>query len=89
MGWHGNSLVLSVNAACTFEPLPGPVAWHVADSATAGRTANITNANCTLRWWPSPAGIAYVDTTGSRARLYDWSGNVTATVATQADDYFG
>src|SRR5689334_16146824 len=61
MGWHGTELVLAVWNACTFEQLPYPNAWHVAESATGIRRASIGDANCIPASWPSPAGVACFD----------------------------
>ncbi len=41
MGWHQGHLVLALWAACTFESLPYPNAWHVVDASNAVRLASI------------------------------------------------
>ena len=83
MGWHAGRLVLAVWLACTFENLPYPSAWHVADSETADRVASIGDQSCTPDPWPSPAGVACFDyATPSHIRVYDWSGAVRQTLTT-------
>ena len=85
MGWHGSDLVLAVIQACAFEPLPGPIAWHVANSATAIRKASIGSANCVLSWWPSPSGVVCASGASPRhAVIYDWTG--AAKVNMQVND---
>jgi hypothetical protein len=74
MGWHGTNLVLAVVPACTFEQLPGPLAYHVADSTTAKRLASIDGSKCLLSWWPSPIGVLCVDAVSRQANGYDWTG---------------
>ena len=44
------SLVLALIRDCLFQPPPGPLAWHVADSATAQRLASIDASKGTLTW---------------------------------------
>jgi len=83
MGWHQGRLVLAAWNACTYEFLPFPNAWHVADAATAVREAAIGDANCTPSAWPSPAGAACFDVrNGGHVRLYDWSGKLLSTLLT-------
>ncbi len=78
MGWHAGALVLSVMPACSFEPANvRPVSWHVANAATATRMATINASNCTLSYWPSPAGVACETATGPTTE-YDWTGKVVA-----------
>jgi hypothetical protein len=90
MGWHGTELVLAVVNACTFEPVPAPSAWHVADSATAVRVATVNGTNCTLDWWPSPSGILCVDSlTRNQAFGYDWTGALREIVPVHPADYQG
>jgi hypothetical protein len=85
MGWHTGQLVLAVMSACNYERVPPPLEWHVADAATANRLATIPGAsnNCVNSYWPSPAGVACVDFTKPEARIYDWTGKVTATAPTE------
>ena len=79
MGWHNGALVLAVVVACTFEPAGlTPVAWHVSNATTAVRIATINASNCTLSYWPSPAGVGCVNYSSGATTLYDWSGRVTA-----------
>jgi hypothetical protein len=84
MGWHSGRLVLALMRACTFEAVPPPVEWHVADASTAVRLATIggIRTNCATSFWPSQAGVACVDYTKPQARIYDWNGRLTATVPT-------
>jgi len=78
MGWHQGALVLAVVVACTFEPAGlTPSEWHVSNASTAIRMATITANNCTLSYWPSPAGVGCINSTGATT-LYDWSGKVVA-----------
>lgn len=84
MGWHEGHLVLAVWVACTFEFVPYPSAWHVADAATAVRLASIGDQGCVPDPWPSPAGEACYDFNTGRARVYDWNGQLRATLATDA-----
>jgi hypothetical protein len=88
MGWHSGRLVLALMSACGFEGLPPPIEWHVADASTANRLATIQgSANyCATGFWPTPAGVACADFSKPEARIYDWTGKVTATVPT---DNFG
>ena len=76
MGWHQNNLVLAVWKACSFESLPYPAAWHVADANTADRRATIGDPNCTPGAWPSPAGVGCWAFPQSELRYYDWSGSL-------------
>ena len=88
MGWHDGLLVLAVVVACTFEPAGlSPSAWHVVDASTAIRKAAIGTANCVPSYWPSAAGVACVDSAKLTASSYDWTGAVTATRPTQANDF--
>jgi hypothetical protein len=84
IGWHEGSLVLAVVSACTFQPVPWPIAWHIVDAGTAIRQVSIGTTTCLPGWWPSAAGLACFDYAKSQANLYDWTGRVTATVATNA-----
>jgi hypothetical protein len=84
IGWHRGSLVLAVVSACTFQRVPWPIAWHIVDAGTAARQVSIGTTACLPGWWPSPAGLACFDYAKSQANLYDWTGRVTATVATNA-----
>jgi hypothetical protein len=78
MGWHQGALVLAVVAACTFEPAGlTPSEWHVSSATTAVRIATIRRNNCTLSYWPSPAGVGCINPQGATT-LYDWAGKVTA-----------
>jgi len=89
MGWHQGALVLALMPACTFEPAGvSPLAWHVANAATAARLATIASSNCTLSDLPSSAGVACITPTGS-ATLYDWTDHVlgAATPPSNASDY--
>jgi hypothetical protein len=87
MGWHGSDLVLAVVTPCAFEPLPTPLAWHVADSATAIRKANIAGPNCILSWWPSPSGVVCVDTSTHHATAYDWTGAARVGLPVNPSDF--
>jgi hypothetical protein len=90
MGWHGNSLVLAVVTACSFEPLQAPLAWHISDSATGRRLATIDGTSCVLNWWPSPAGPVCVDgQIRKQAFGYDWTGVVRQDVPAGSADYQG
>jgi len=82
MGWHGGELVLAVWAACTYELVPYPNAWHVADATTAVRRASIGDANCIPGDWASPAGVACFNTSSQQVRVYDLSGTLKATLQT-------
>jgi hypothetical protein len=82
LGWHAGDLVLGVVMACVFEPVPYPFAWHIVDSGTAIRKVSVGSETCLPGWWPSPAGLACFDYKTSRTTLYDWGGQVTASVAT-------
>jgi len=87
MGWHQGQLVLAVVTACTFEPAGlSPSSWHVSDAASANRIATI-GGNCILSYWPSPAGVACVDSSKLQASTYDWSGKLTGNISTGSDDY--
>jgi hypothetical protein len=78
MGWHQGSLVLAIVTACTFEPAGlTPSEWHVSSATTAVRIATIRQNNCTLSYWPSPAGVGCINPQGATT-LYDWTGRVTA-----------
>lgn len=84
MGWHNGQLVLGVWAACTFEQVPYPSAWHVVDATTALRQASIGDATCIAGSWPSKAGIAcFIPQTG-QVRVYDWTGKLVTTLQSQA-----
>jgi WD40 repeat protein len=82
-GWHQGRLILGEWAACTFEIVPNPNAWHVVDSSTAVRQATIGDANCIPSAWPSPAGVACFALHTNQVRVYDWTGTLTATLQTQ------
>jgi hypothetical protein len=78
MGWHQGTLVLAVVVACTFEPAGlSPSSWHVSNPTTAVRIATISQNNCILSLWPSPAGVGCVDPNGV-APMYDWTGKVVS-----------
>jgi hypothetical protein len=62
--------------------VPYPFAWHIVDSGTAIRKVSVGSETCLPGWWPSPAGLACFDYKTSRTTLYDWGGQVTASVAT-------
>jgi hypothetical protein len=83
MGWHQGRLILGVWAACTFEIVPNPNAWHVVDSSTAVRQAAVGDTNCIPSAWPSPAGVACFALHTNQVRVYDWTGALTATLQTQ------
>lgn len=83
MGWHQGQLVLAVWAACTFEQVPYPNAWHVVDASTANRVAVIGDTSCPPSVWPSPVGVACFDPVASKARVYDWTGKLGTTLQTQ------
>ena len=89
MGWHQGLLVLAVVTACTFEPAGlSPSEWHVSDAVTATRKVTIGGGTCVLSYWPSPAGVACVDTGSSlQATAYDWNGKVIASIPISASDY--
>jgi hypothetical protein len=88
MGWHQGLLVLAVVPDCTFEPAGlSPSAWHVVSATTAQRQANLTGSTCIMSYWPSPTGVACVDTSQPKAFAYDWKGALTATYPTQPNDY--
>ena len=90
MGWHGTNLVLAVVPACTFEALPAPLAYHVADSTTARRLVDIDGSKCHLSWWPSPNGVLCVDALSRVVRGYDWAGQENfGTQALPTDDQSG
>jgi hypothetical protein len=79
MGWHAGALVLALVPACTFEPAGlTPSEWHVSNAATALRMATIRASNCTLSFFPSPAGVGCISGQGGATTLYNWSGKVTA-----------
>ena len=82
MGWHQGRLLLAAWPACTFEPVQGPMEWHVVDAATAQRLATIGSATCIAVSWPSPSGTACTDPSVGQARIYDWSGSLKQTTAT-------
>jgi hypothetical protein len=83
MGWHEGHLVLAVWAACTFEPVLYPAAWHVADALTANRLASIGDSNCIPGEWPSAAGVACFEfQPPGHLRLFDWNGNLVRTLVT-------
>ena len=85
MGWHGGELVLAVWAACAFELVPYPNAWHVADATTAVRRASIGGATCSPGVWPSPAGVAcFQNQSPGAVRVYDWTGKLETAVVTDA-----
>jgi hypothetical protein len=87
MGWHNGLLVLAVVAPCTFEPAGlTPIEWHVANAATAVRVAKIGNP-CFPSNWPSPAGVACIDTAKLQAGRYDWSGNLTGGATAQNSEF--
>ena len=76
MGWHQGNLVLAVAPACTFEPAGlTPTEWHVANASNASRIATIRANNCTLSYWPSPAGVGCTDSNGVTT-LFDWTAKV-------------
>lgn len=83
MGWHSGQLVLALMRAYSFEGTPPPGEWHVADASTADRLASIGGGNCSLGFWPSPAGAACADWTKPQAGIYDWTGTLTATVPSE------
>ena len=86
MGWHNGLLVLAVFAPCTYEPAGlVPIEWHVANAVTAVRVAKIGNP-CLPSNWPSPAGLACVDTAKLNAGRYDWSGNLSGSATIQNSD---
>ena len=84
-GWHAGDLVLAVVMTCVFEPVPNPAAWHIVDAGTAMRKVSVGTDACSPGWWPSPAGLACFDYKSSQTNLYDWSGRITATVATNPE----
>ena len=87
MGWHNGLLVLAVYAPCTFEPAGlAPIEWHVANAVTATRVAKIGNP-CIPSNWPSPAGVACIDTSKNEASRYDWSANITGSATAQASEF--
>ncbi|MHB8588370.1 MAG: hypothetical protein ACYDA0_05905 [Candidatus Dormibacteraceae bacterium] len=83
MGWHQGQLVLGVWAACTFEQVPYPNAWHVVDATTALRQASIGDANCIASPWPSPAGAACFVPQIGQVRVYDWTGKLATALQSQ------
>jgi hypothetical protein len=88
MGWHQGLLVLAVWAPCTFEPAGlVPTEWHVSNATTAVRVATIGSNGCIPSYWPSPAGVACVDSSTHQANRYDWAGHVTAGTTTQVADF--
>lgn len=85
MGWHQGALVLAVVVACTFEPAGlTPSEWHVSNASTAVRIATIAANNCTLSYWPSPAGVGCINYSSGATTLYDWSGKVVAVTGPNA-----
>jgi len=80
LGWHNGSLVLAVVAACTFEFVPSPTAWHVVDATTGTRQITVGGGTCLPGWWPSPAGLTCVDFTANQVNVYDWSGRITSRI---------
>jgi hypothetical protein len=87
MGWHNGLLALGVFAPCTFEPAGlVPIEWHVANAVTAVRVAKIGNP-CIPSNWPSPAGLACIDTSTLLASRYDWSGHITAGVTATNSEF--
>jgi hypothetical protein len=95
MGWHQGNLVLAQVKPCTGDTTNlTPSEWHLANASTGARMATIIataqstgfqNAPitipCFLGFWPSPAGIACVNTDVGKALVYDWTARLTATVA--------
>ena len=76
MGWHQGALVLAVAPACSFQPAGlSPSEWHVANASNASRMATIRSNNCTLSYWPSPAGVGCSDSNGVTT-LFDWTAKV-------------
>lgn len=87
MGWHNGLLALAVWAPCTLEPAGlVPTEWHVANATTAVRVAKIGNP-CIPSYWPSPAGVACLDSSKQQASRYDWVGTVTGGVTAQSSDF--
>jgi hypothetical protein len=88
MGWHEGLIVLAVVPDCTFEPAGlSPSAWHVVSASDAKRKADLTGSTCIMSLWPSAAGVACVDTSQPKAFVYDWTGKLLATLATQPNDH--
>jgi hypothetical protein len=84
MGWHRGLLVLGVWAACTFELVGAPQAWHVVDPSTALRKVSIGGANCLiLSSWPSPAGAACAVPQTEQVNVYDWEGRLRTSLKSQ------
>jgi len=87
MGSHNGLLVLAAFAPCTFEPVGlVPIEWHVSNAVTAVRVAKIGNP-CIPSNWPSPAGVACMDTAKLQASRYDWSGNLTGSATAQNSEF--
>jgi hypothetical protein len=86
LGWQNGNLILAVVSACSFEWVPRPFAWHIADAGTALRQYSVGSATCRPGWWPSPAGLACLDYKKSQTIVYDWSGRITATVSSEPGD---
>ena len=87
MGWHDGLLALAVFPPCTFEPAGlVPIEWHVANAVTAVRVAKIGNP-CIPSYWPSPAGLACIDTSTLQASRYDWAGHITAGVTAKSSEF--
>ena len=86
MGWHQGLLALAVWPPCTFEGGSVALEWHVANATTAVRVAKIGNP-CIPSNWPSPAGVACVDSSTQQAIRYDWAGHVTGGTTTQGSDF--
>lgn len=82
MGWHEGRLLLAVWAACTFESVPYPNAWHVVDASNADRLASIGDSSCLASVWPYPAGVDCFDFRANQLKRYDWSGKLLTTVRT-------
>jgi hypothetical protein len=89
MGWHRGNLVLAVIAACTppnGAVRIGPTEWHVSTATKGARLVTISPRGCVLSLWPSPAGVACVNSTTHVAYLYDWTGKLKRSVPTHDSD---
>jgi hypothetical protein len=84
MGWHQNNLVLGVVPACSLGLLGAPTEWHVSSPVTANRVATIKGSGCHMSVWPSPAGVACLQDSGTTT-LYDWSSKVVGVTGPGTD----
>jgi hypothetical protein len=82
LGWHKSSLVLLVVPACSQQQVANPIAWHVVDADTAVRQVSVGSSTCIPGWWPMPDMLSCYDIANKKINLYDWTGALGGTVAT-------